>query len=39
MGGGGCGVTALEVAVGGVGFSGVVAVEGGGAAKVMVWLR
>ncbi|GKC55655.1 hypothetical protein Tco_1083253 [Tanacetum coccineum] len=36
MGGGGCRVTAVEVAVSGVGFGGVVAVEGGGAAKVKV---
>ncbi|GJR07759.1 hypothetical protein Tco_0790411 [Tanacetum coccineum] len=39
MGGGSFRVTAVEVAVSGVGFGGVVAVEGGGAAKVMVWLR
>ncbi|GJR66682.1 reverse transcriptase domain-containing protein [Tanacetum coccineum] len=38
MGGGGCGMTIVEVAVSRVGFDGVVAVEGGGATKVMVWL-
>ncbi|GJQ96145.1 hypothetical protein Tco_0007284 [Tanacetum coccineum] len=39
MGGGAYGMTAMEGAVSGVGFDGVVAVEGGGSAKVMVWLR